>query len=628
MSFSVTRWLLKTSAVTVRPSPSLVYEKRYRMLKRMTLSNTFNMVNEENRYTSLSILLDRLSGHVGRRQYKLRADLTRLTAPLKELRLDWHDIKALNRNDLQELLSSTADGGLGLNHAERSVLLAATTAKVCGVLRRGVDGRHSESICLNAGRPEHGWRCGVNGHTRDVYFEGKSKMTSLQRVDRKAALPERHEVRNGVAVEVRPAPDFSIVGRLEHEPNPRIWSNPTNAVFDVMIIGFEFRVHPEDARALPQVQEAAAEWRQHAEVVRQVLWEMLELYAVERKPQSMDLQPGELGEPDEVTSYSAAFSRRRRNKIHQTASSAKTSVDSDTSGDVNNDDTIRVEDVVVEPVMEIPAAGHDGKGATSGGRRRGWDQERSWFTPPLPQRFTNGIPDILPFPPTLVVECKYRPLHQSLHKTNAQDATNEEEEDATVTRLLMQPVVEVSCLLHPDSCFWLSAEDEEKVIGHVVNFAKRIPFAVPFSLYLRVDPSKELRGDAGKQFAALRDARMKEKEHWFELERFVDVQLGKHSKQQQKEHPDEEQSRGREGSRDDTSSSTPDDVVHEVFSEDIPAGDYQQHWPPRREDTAKSSGHVRNASPSNHHPSKIEADEDENDPHVAAARRINPHNWE
>lgn len=483
--------LAKVSAVAIRATTasSLSYEKRYRMLKRLTLSNVFNAVTEENRYTSLGILLERLSSNVGRRQYKLRSDLTRFLPQLKEMRLDWFDVKKLSREDFIALLGPEA---LNLNHAERAVLLAAAVPKVCGVLRKGIGERHSEHVCMNPGQAQHGWRCGQHGHLRDVYFEGKQKLNPRAlELQRRPSLLSRVEERNGVLVEVRPVPDFSIVGRLKHEPNPRVWSSPSNPSFDVHVIGFEFRVHPDDPRAGPQIVDAAAEWAAHGEVVRHVLWEMLELYGVERQQQALDMQPYELGEPDHVNSYSSAFARRSRqprtrgaqeNSSHSTAT-----------------DPIAAEDVVVEPVMAEEDAG----------------QERSWFTPPLPQRFTSdGVPEILPFAPTFIVQCTFKPIEHVLGEHGSAD-------DETVTRLLMQPIVELSCLSHPQACYWLSPEDEAKAMAHVVSFARRVPYAIPFNLYVRVDPSKLLRGDAGEVFRRERETRQAAKNKWFDLTAFT-----------------------------------------------------------------------------------------------------------
>jgi hypothetical protein len=511
----------KVSAVAIRPesSTTLTYEKRYRMLKRMTLSKTFDHVTDKNRYTSLKILLNRLSGHVGRRQYKLRSDLEeKCLERLKIMNLDWHDIKQLPRDELIALLGPQ---GLNLDHAERAVFLAATTPKLCGVLRKGVNMRHTENICMNAGLPEHGWRCGKHGHVRDVYFEGKSLLNpfALELHRRPRSLSKRED-RNGVSVEVRPMPDFSISGRLTHETNPRIWSTPSNAMFDVHIIGYEFRVHPEDPRARPQIVDSALEWQTHAEAIRHVLWEMLELYAVERTQQPMNMQPYELGEPDQVSAYSAAFARRKRQRTT-----------SSTTSSVSNDGPIEADDVIVEPVMATSSSSLEG--ASDGG---GGDGERSWFTPPLPQAFSaQGVPECLPFAPTFMVQCTFQPLESVLEdvaKSLRADAatrtraTNQQVDDeAAVTKCLLHPVIQVSCLTHPNACYWLSEDDEAKVMKHVVSFAKRVPFAIPFNLYLRVDPSKLLRGEAGEPFRKERDLRQEEKNKWFDLSRFGEVQM-------------------------------------------------------------------------------------------------------
>lgn len=488
LMWSRTTLLLKTSAVVVSESPkSLSYEKRYRMLKKMTLSQAFNNVTEDNRYISLKLLLERLSGHVGRRQYHMSSS-SRLPSTvfelLKQNHLDWHDLKSLSH---AELLDVVGEGLLHLNHQERTVLLTATTAKVCGVLRRGVDIRHSENICMNPGLLQHGWRCGKAGHSHDVYFEGKSKRNPLAlHVDRRPAAVVRRDVQFGTAVEVRKAPDFSIAGRMRHETNPRVWSTPTNAVFDVSVIGFEFRVHPDDPRVGPQIEQAADEWRRHGEVVRHVLWEMLEMYGVERDPQPLHLEANEMGQPDQVNSYTSAFSRRKRRPVAGSSASHENS-------------QIREEDVVIEQRMESTSA--------SGGGGQ------PWFLPPLPQRFTNGIPDILPYPPTFIVRAAFKAIDHSAHN----------DDDAFAAKLL-QPVMSVTCYAHPNACYWLADDDLNKAMEHIASYAARVPYAIPFNLYLRVDPTRVLRGDDGKVFRDQLAHLAASKSENFEIETFASTQ--------------------------------------------------------------------------------------------------------
>mmetsp|Transcript_17271 Transcript_17271/g.19688 ORF Transcript_17271/g.19688 Transcript_17271/m.19688 type:complete len:581 (+) Transcript_17271:26-1768(+) len=490
---SVSRALLKTSAVVVSPAGAAqAYQNRYRMLKAMTLSRSFNEVSEENRYTSLRILLERLSGHVGRRQYKIHASLERHLDTLKAHKLDWHDVKALPLDDVLDLLG---DGLLKLSHQERVVLMSAWSAKVCGVLKKGTEVRHSETLCMRTGLSEHGWRCGKQGHVADVYFEGKQKRNSLAlATELRPSAVRWRDTRLGAQVEVRPEPDFSIVGRLQHETNPRIWSTPSNATFDVSVIGIEFRVHPDDPRAEPQIEAAANEWRQHAEVVRHVLWEMLELYGVEREPQSLSMKAGELGEPDEINAFTAAFTRY---KSRQT--------DPSSAGDSNSESTrILEEDVVVEQRMASNSK------SSSSSTSDDSASSTPWFLPPLPQQFSEqGVPACLPFAPSFVVRGTFQAIDRTLHN-----------DDDSFSRALMQPVMRIECFVHPAACYWLNPEDEAKCMGHVTAFASKIPFAVPFNLYLRIDPSRILRGDSGAVFAKKRDDMMAAKAHWFDYASF------------------------------------------------------------------------------------------------------------
>jgi hypothetical protein len=406
-----------------------------------------NEVTETNRFLTLKLLLERLSGHVGRRQYKMRSDLTEYFELLRDQeKLDWHEIKFLNRREVLELCDR-----LQMPFAARTVLLVAVESKICGVLTRS-DAFHSESLCMRPGVAEHGWRCGKNGHSTDVYFEAKPKAnpTALQLL-RKSNVVEKKTDR-GVNVEVRRTPDFSILGRIEPDPHPRVWRAPKNPMFGITTIGFEFRVHPDDPRAGPQIVEAAEAWKTHAEVVKHVLWEMLEMYGVERRPQPLDIYPGELGEPDDPYAHTAAFMKRQR----------RSAADAPTEG--GNGD-ISASDVTIEPRIK-----------DAGGR------EQPWFLPPVPQGFRNGVPEILPFAPTVIVRGTMRPV-----SLNADAA----EQDLQI----LHPVLDVDVLVHPAACFWLSGDDDATCMGHVVEYAKKVPFAVPFNLYLRVDLAKELSLD-------------------------------------------------------------------------------------------------------------------------------------
>ncbi|PWV19772.1 hypothetical protein C3747_9g189 [Trypanosoma cruzi] len=459
------RWSLALRKVTRVPTRSVVladalrYHPRYSVPRKMVLSNSFNTVDEKNRFLSLRLILEKLSGNVGRRQYRMMCDITRHFERLKEEGIDWHELKWLNRTELMDLF----DNILSLSRTERAVLLPAIEAKICGVLRRS-DTRHSTSICVNQGVAEHGWRCGLYGHTNDVYFEGKAKAnpTVLQIYHRSSV---RSVERSGVRVEVRTAPDFSVVGRFSHPLSPRVWSTPENPVFQVSTIGYEFRVHPEDPRVVPQIEAAAREWELHAAVTQQVVWEMLEMYAVERNPQPLELKSGEMGAPDCPSLYSSAFTVR-----HDSIAGS-----SDEQG------------AVTEQRM-ISTDGH----------------EVPWFKEPLTQKFEGGIPVILPFAPSIVVKSSFRQVTRTF--------------PVDVERQLLQPVVDVTCFVHPQACFWWSEEDEERCLNHIVEYAKRIPYALPFNLYLRVDTTKNFR-DAPSRVEEM-EKRLAEKSHYFNLRRF------------------------------------------------------------------------------------------------------------
>ncbi|SCU67776.1 uncharacterized protein TEOVI_000612400 [Trypanosoma equiperdum] len=456
------RWsavLCKVSKVPTRsviPADALCYHPRYSVPRKMVLSNTFNVVGENNRYTSLKLILEKLSGHVGRRQYKMLCNLEKHYDKLKDEGIDWHELKWLSREELIVLF----DKVLHLTRTERAALLPAIEAKVCGVLRQ-TDSRHSTVVCMNRGNANHGWRCGRNGHTNDVYFEGKAKAnTAALQLCRRSSV--RSVERSGVLVEVRSEPDFSVVGRFDHSLSPRVWSTPENPTFQVTTIGYEFRVHREDPRVIPQIVEAAEEWELHANITKQVIWEMLEMYAVERDRQPLDLKPGEMGDPDIPSRHATAF-----NVQVVPPSSA-------------GDEAIQVVEqrIVRADGSEVP-----------------------WFQEPPPQLFSGGIPVILPFAPSIIVKSTFRQVTRS----SAQD----------VTRQLLQPVVDVTCFLHPNVCFWWNAEDEQRCLGHIVDYAKRIPFALPFNLYFRVNLSKDLRGV--QNYSEELGKRMSMKAHYFNL---------------------------------------------------------------------------------------------------------------
>lgn len=455
-----TRCFYKISKVPTRsivPASSLVYHPRYSTPHAKTLSRKFDVVTEANRFLSLELLLKKLSGYVGRRQYKMNCDMTKYVDHLRDLGIDWHELKYLHCEELMQLLNEQ----LQLNHAERAVLLSALGAKVCGVLKRSST-RHSTNLCLNPGKAEHGWRCGEGGHTNDVYFEGKQKAnTAALHLAQRSAL--RQAKRDGICIDVRSEPDFSIVGRIHQESNRRIWSTPENPNFIVTPIGYEFRVHSDDPRASRQIEDGAAEWELHMNVVQQMIWEMLEMYATERVAQPLQLAPGEMGPPDTPQSYSSTFSTRTRSPDGS-------------------------EEIVVEPRML----------STDG-------VERPWFQAPHPQTYKDGVPTILPFAPSVVVQSSFRQITRGSLSDD-------------VTHRLMQPVLDVSLFLHPQACFWWNEVDEVRSVRHILDYAKRVPFALPFYLYFRVDPAKHVR--LHPELEVEKEALAREKADWFDLRRF------------------------------------------------------------------------------------------------------------
>jgi hypothetical protein len=451
----------KASDVVIRSTVSaadLSHTKRYAPTFRTQLSQRYNSVNDKNRYAALDILLTKLSSNVGRRAYRMTADLHKsYFARFKEHGVDWHDLKLMSRPALFNFLRHE----LAMPAAEKVLLLAALEQKVCGVLVEGTS-MDPHLLCMRRGKEEFGWRCGAKGHLADVYFEKKrgrsATAVSVQhRRDRVDSFDD-----HGVNVQVRPMLDFSIEGRLHHDAHPRVWSSPTDPVFNVFCMGFEFHVHHDDPRAGPQIADAADDWATHAAVIQNVLWEMVEMYGVEHAAQPMALQPGDVRQHDD---HAAALQQMF------------TSVDKETG-------------TVIEHRLR-----------TSG------ESSTPWFRPAPPQPFRDGVPQHLPFAPTFAVQCTYRlPTAAELAEDGGE-------------RHLRSPMVELSCLSHPRACYALPRADEERALGHVLDYAKRIPYALPFTLYFRVDTAKVCRGQDG--FVERRRAMYEDNSAVFDLRRFV-----------------------------------------------------------------------------------------------------------
>lgn len=458
------------------------YTPRYAPLRKMNLSSSFDTVNAKNRFLPMELLFCQLSGHVGRKQYSIIPDLTIYLEELKRLGIDWHGMKSMDREDLRALFQH-----LGVTHSAKAILLTALNYKLCGVLCQGTSSsRHSTTLCMNEGVLEHGWRCGKDGHLNDVYFEGKapaspSVASSLLIRDHSFGPKECSVVDDyaGVKTFVQKEPDFSVVGRFHDAPHPRVWRAPDNPQFLIDIIGYEFRVNPSDPRVPVQIEAAASEWEIHAHVTKQLIWEMLEIYGIEQEPQPLALQPGEMGAPDSVTSYSNAF-----NLPNCTTTKNTSPTDDDSIEDFGSPSR----KFSVEHRLQTK----EGK-------------EIPWFSPPLPQQFKNGVPEILPFAPSIVLKSCFEKIPRNISLSE-------------VEKLLFQPVMNLSLFVHPKACFFWNKNDEERCINQIMHYAKRIPFALPFFLYFRVDSSRYTSHNS--TIVDEKASRMEAKRHFFDLRHF------------------------------------------------------------------------------------------------------------
>lgn len=455
-SMRCSRWCLKVSNVAFDElSVWKPYSPRYAPMHKLSLSSSFDRVTEENRFLSMEILFSLLSGYAGRRQYPLAADLRPLTDKFKSIGLDWHHLKCLDREDLSRIFQN-----LEMPYSERIVVLQALERRVCGVLCQSSSGRHSSEICLREGKLSHGWRCGLDGHVRDTYFEGKATMNPSHCMTTKK--PELKDLDTGIKTIVHSEPDFSVVGRFHEVLHPRIWTVPNRPQFLIDLIGYEFRVHPTDPRASLQIERAEKEWQLHGSVIKLVLWEMLETFASARDPQPLDLQQGEVRGPDSPLSFSRTFNIQ--SDIHGTA---------------------------VEHRMQ-----------SSGG-------ERPWFTPPLPQRYADGIPVNLPYSPSVIIYSSFREIERNASVSNGDDR-------------LYQPVMDVSVYVHPKACFFWSSQREKECVAHILTYAKRMPYALPFYLYFRVDTSRYIEENPSVRLR--KDELMAAHQKWFDLHNFCESQ--------------------------------------------------------------------------------------------------------
>lgn len=496
-------WRLAVSPVATRANvtvDSLSYSPGYVPYFRKSLARKYNVVDEKNRYQSLDILLTRLSSHVGRRQYRMMNNLVeRHLQSFKDRHLDWHGIKALPRGQLLDLLTE-----LKMTPSEKAIFMTAVHSRVCGVLTEGT-ARDPQTICLRNGIERFGWRCGVRGHGSDIYFENKPgalphaiaphipSSTRVSTVGDGAGSTLRGETEesrldgSNTVVQVHDLLDFSVEGRLpRNDIHPRVWNAPFNPTFDIFCIGFEFLVSPADPRAKVQIVDAADAWRLHAEALRHVISETLELNATVTDPQPLDLEPGELHPADLACSDSAGGDLRN------------VFIDFD---DENG--------VTIERRLRDPLTG----------------KVYPWFTPAPPRRWVHGVPENLPFAPSIVIRCVYKsPLEPSDLKAAAEGVP------PTLRRRPSEasfraPLCEITCLSHPKACFWASPEEEQRITENIVEFAQKIPFALPFNLYFRVDPAAKLRPDqssAPSLLAAERERRSASKKDFFDLSKYCD----------------------------------------------------------------------------------------------------------
>lgn len=446
---------LKVTKIPINEAGSLVslHTPRYSPLRKMNLSSSFDTLNDKNRFIPLEIIFKLLSGYAGKKQYRFIPDLSKRIDDFKELDIDWHCLKAMNQYEVLDLFSS-----LELSHTEKSILLTALQKKVCGVLCQSST-RHSNKICFRTGIQSHGWRCGVDGHFNDVYFEGKGSALKFN----DALVRCKND--SGVSTVVKYEPDLSIIGRYHDIIHPRVWRTPENPIFSVEFIGYEFRVHPNDPRVRYQIEGAYSEWEMHAQITKQIIWEMLEMYATECDPQPLSLKSGEIGLPDSCCINSRAFSTEvvdSHSKTH-----------------------------LVEYKMN-----------TKDGR------EIPWFMNPLPQKFENGIPLNLPYAPSIVVKSSFKQLPRSSTLYEAE-------------KNVYQPLMDISIFIHPKVCFFWTSEDEQKCIDQILNYAKRMPYALPFYLYFRVDSSHYM--NSNPEIVKKKAELLKKKEKYFNLRYFSQV---------------------------------------------------------------------------------------------------------
>lgn len=587
---------------------------RYAPIFKQRLSRRFDVVMEQNRFESLRVILGRMSGHVGRRQYALQHDLNSLFfEKFRQLGLDWHELMALPPQVLLHVLEKQ----IGMTPSQRRVFMTAVHCRICGVLTEGAT-RSPDVVCMNRGLAEHGYRCGKKGHVARVYFEGKKPRTRNDEIGSNAlhniaaltasAMAASNKNRNSssstssssnvsksllsdtaatkisaaaadatsrttsatgqqhedgiphvkaefttaedskVKVRVSTTPDFRIVGRLFHEAHPRTWSTPTSPSFDVAIVGYEFYMHPSDARARPQIAENAADWMLHAEALRHVVWELLELQAIERvhpvsSSSSSFMFVGSSGKS--ATRMNLALSAHHQ-QLQRQQQQQQQRMKSDLllapfqpfelrRGDVRSErdvlDALRAyyttvdqeTGVIIENCMSLGDDADDDHHHLhgSGGQHHQQQQQQRlrnvvpWFVPSDPRPLNaDGVPPHFPLAPSIAVQCLYRRPED--------DSNSFAKRQQQQQNLVSPPFLEFRCFFHNKACFsWPTPESKSKAVSEILGIARRVPFALPFTLYFRVDSSTELAKNAGalrKERNRLLDA----KRRFFDLTRFCD----------------------------------------------------------------------------------------------------------
>ncbi|KNH07476.1 hypothetical protein XU18_2008 [Perkinsela sp. CCAP 1560/4] len=384
---------------------------------------------DDPRFISLEYILDLLSTYHGRRQYKMRLDLKVFLEKFRQASLDWHDLKGLSNEDFLLLSES-----LRFSAGERTMLAYALHSKLCGVMLSKKSSK-TGGICRRRGKSQFGWSCGEECHLNRAYLE--DEQNNEENVSAKllnaSSMSKYRCVENGMVVETRPMPNFEIVGRRNEDITPRAWRESQDPRFVVKFMGYDFRVHPDDARYGVQVKEKEELWKAHAEKLRLVLLEMIETYATDKGlPQPLELKTGDIN-PD--ASFAMSFAP-------------------------DPDGTI-VEYRVIDRL----------------GRKK------PWFITPEPQTFVNGIPTNLPLAPSVIVKINIADGHigGTNYSTNIDDPQ----------RMQLQ----VSLMFHHKACFFWAGRNEENALGFLTDYARKIPYSLPLYLYYRVDSAATIHNN-------------------------------------------------------------------------------------------------------------------------------------